>query len=147
MLAKETLCPYCGKENSETNGPKCYFCKMVLTDKYLMYIDSDNRIYNLCSTTCLDLLEESINEDNEEDFEEDSPHFLGNICPMCGLENSNHPSEAKALCKLCGMSIDRESSQYIIRGKSVYLYFCCARCLKLYNVSHQMDFDKIHTEN
>jgi ribosomal protein L24E len=144
MLASESLCPYCGKENPITKGPKCYFCKMSLTDKYLMYINSENRIYNLCSTTCLDLLEDSIREGEEEEYVEKYHNFLSNYCPICGIENSTNPSEARGLCKLCGMSINRKSPKYIIRGKSVYLYFCCARCLKLYNLSHQMEFEKLH---
>ncbi len=147
MLATESLCPYCGRENSEKKGPKCFFCGMVLGDKYLMYIDFENRISNLCSTSCLDLLEESIKTDDHEDVEEEEGNkLIGNICPMCGLKTSTSPLEAKSVCKLCGMLIDRESPKYVMVVKSSFIDFCCPRCLKIYSVSHGMDFDKIHAE-
>jgi hypothetical protein len=147
MITSESLCPYCGKEKLEAKGPKCFFCGMVLGNKYLMYIEGNNKVSNLCSTSCLDLLEESIKTDVEEDVEgEEENQLLGNVCPMCGLKTSTSTAEAKAVCELCRMLIDRESPKYVIRGKSSYLNFCCSRCLKIYSATHDMDFDKIHAE-
>jgi ribosomal protein L24E len=144
MSTSESLCPYCGKENVEEKGPKCFFCGMVLGDNYLMFIDADNKVSNLCSTSCVDLLEESIKTDDHEGVEEEEGYnLMGNVCPMCGLKTSTSPTEAKSVCKLCGMLIAHESPKYVIRGNSTYLNFCCSRCLKIFNATRGLDFDKM----
>jgi hypothetical protein len=147
MLAAESLCPYCGKERQGTKGPKCLICNMELGDRYLMYIDPKNNVSNLCSTRCLELLEESIKSyDNEKVVDEEGYDLRENVCPMCGLKITTSTIEAKSVCKLCGMLIDRESPKYVIRGKSVYLHFCCSKCVKVYSATRGLDFNKIHAE-
>lgn len=147
MLATESLCPYCGEEKVEKKGPKCFFCGMVLGNNYLMYIDGENRVSSLCSTSCMDLLEDSIKTDDFEDFGEvEMNRLTGNICPMCGLKTSPHPSEVETVCKLCGMLIERKAPKYVIRGKSSNLHFCCGRCLKIYSATRGLKFDQIHAE-
>jgi hypothetical protein len=142
------ICPYCGKEKSDVKGPKCLFCKMVLGTRYIIYIDGDKKVSNLCSVRCLDLLEETIKSNEGEDVsgEEDHDPSRG-ICPLCGLKTLIDPIEAKSVCRLCGMLIARDSSEYVIREKSSYFNFCCSRCLKVFNETRGLKLNKHHFED
>ena len=62
MTSGAMRCPYCGKESSQEVESKCYFCDMGIGDEYILYIDGKGEALRLCSTRCMDLLFESMEE-------------------------------------------------------------------------------------
>jgi hypothetical protein len=146
MMTKSSICLYCGRESIKLKGPKCFFCGMVLENKYVIYIDSKFHVINLCSTNCLDLLEASTETNDRENVEEEDGYDLTkNACPICTLKSPIGPIEAKSVCILCGMLVPQKSPEYIIREKSSYYNFCCPRCLKLFGAAHGLDLCKTHS--
>jgi hypothetical protein len=138
-------CSYCGKKKSEIKGPKCFFCEMVLENNYVIYIDSNCHVFNLCSINCLDLLEASPRiHDREYSEGVDGNNLTKNACPICTLKSPIDPIEAKSVCMLCGMLVPQKSPEYVIREKYSFYNFCCPRCLKIFSATRGLDFCKTH---
>jgi ribosomal protein L24E len=47
---------------------ECYYCHKPISDEYILLIDEEGERFGFCSTNCMDLLFEYM---ENEDFEED----------------------------------------------------------------------------
>jgi hypothetical protein len=137
MTEVKPNCPYCKMDDLPSKGPRCSFCGMKVGVDFLMLIDGEGTIVNLCSPSCLDLFLKSngINEEMEP-CEQNAGVLRLDLCPICGKETSTVPYEAVSMCMTCGMLIDFKSVRFILRGRSTDRHFCCSKCLNMSIVAH-----------
>ncbi len=68
MTSPKMRCPYCGRERPFQAATTCYYCHIDLQDEHIILIDEEGDAYPLCSLRCLDLLFESLEAEEEEEY-------------------------------------------------------------------------------